>query len=140
MLCMTMLAIAGATLFAGCSKDNDDKGPEQHDTVYCFGPGDYDAIDDLEQIQASADSVEVRNVIFKVTYDKRDSWGTIDMKSFYNNTLEYAFIVSHGKGVGNGVFKGVGDNEWNRSIESTYTKLGFDSFQYRPKVESQNQR
>lgn len=125
-----LLALMGASMFTSCSKDHE---LEQHDTVYTFSRTNPNNLKNLEQIAASADSAEVRNIIFKVVYEsEQDTWEGASMTRYYDNLLEYAFRVANGKGRGNsdGVFRGVFDNDYNRAAEDLYKKLGWKGFEF----------
>lgn len=68
---LPILGFAGATL-AGCSKD-DEPTIQQHDTVYVWGRDDVSQVWPTDNINASADSVQVRRVILQMN-DTR--WGS----------------------------------------------------------------
>ena len=128
---VTMLAIAGASLFASCSKDND--GLKGKRTVYKFSLVNIAPIENLEQIAASADSAEVVEIIFEP--DEREPWSGVGMQYFYDHGIVPAFQAAKGKGKGKGTYREVDDDEDNHAIEPEYKKLGF-KFTYR----KENQR
>ncbi len=68
---LPILGFAGATL-AGCSKD-DEPAIQQHDTVYNWGRFDISQVWPTDNINASADSVEVRRVILQLNDSQ---WGS----------------------------------------------------------------
>lgn len=135
---LVVVTLAGATLFAGCSKDDKkDEIVPQHDTVYTFAPNTYDNLKNLEQIKRSADSVEVRTIIFRVI-NGNYGWNGINFKALLS-IFQQAFDAAQGKGEGDGVFKNVTDNNTIRSVEPEYNKLGY-KFEYYHELEQAMQR
>ncbi len=130
-----VLALAGSGLVMGCSKDDpkNDIVP-QHDTVYTFGRGWYDNLTNLTQISASADSTEVRRIIFQLDTEK-DNWAGLNMKGFVSG-FEKAFQAAKGKGEGRGVFKNVTNQDANHEIESQYNAWGFQFEFYKPAAQA----
>lgn len=124
---LVVLTLAGATLFAGCSKDDKkDEIVPQITRVYNFAPEMYDNLENLEQISASADSIEIKEIVFQVKNDGKYAWYSIDMRRVAN-VLEPAFAVAKGKGTTgkNATFKMVKDAEHNRLAEPRLNALGY---------------
>ncbi len=128
-----VLALAGSGLVMGCSKDDpkNDIVP-QHDTVYTFAPGDNKILNNYEQISASADSVEVRYVIFEVQSGERGGWRGMSMKPILEKGLKPAFEAAKGKGRGRGTFENVSDVQASNIVEPEFNALGFQFEYYKP--------
>lgn len=121
---LVVVTLAGAILFAGCSKDDKkDEIVPQITRVYDFYPRAYSNLENLEQISASADSIEVKEIVFQL---KGDSWYSVDMR-MVANVLEPAFAAAKGKGTAgkDATFKMVEDDKWNRGVEPRLNKLGY---------------
>lgn len=122
---VSMLALAGATLFAGCSKDDKkDEIVPQITRVYNFYPNGYDNLKNLEQISASADSIEIKEIVFE---PKSDDWYSANMRAVAN-VLEDAFAAAKGKGTAgkNAVFKEVDPElKVNKEAEPRLNALGY---------------
>lgn len=113
---LVVVTLAGATLFAGCSKDDKkDEIVPQITRVYNFYPNIYDNLENLEQISASADSIEIKEIVFE---PQGDYWYNANMKAVAN-ALEGAFAAAKGKGTAgkNAIFKEV-DSESKRNVEA----------------------
>lgn len=126
---VTMLALAGATLFAGCSKDDKkDEIVPQHDTVYEYAQDWWQNLENVNQISASADSVEVHKIIFKAAGNSfyNTNFAYKDIKEMFEN----AFRAAKGKGFANDTLKDVRDTEGVRAVEPQYKAWGIH-FQYR---------
>lgn len=117
-------AIADTTLFAGCN-NNDLKGKR---TVYKFNLINIEPIVNWEQIAASADSVEVVEIIFEP--DKNLPWGGVNMQKFYDVSVTPAFQAAGKKAKGNGIYKKIDDEPEDHAIEPKYKELGFNGFTY----------
>ena len=126
---MTMLAIAGATLFTGCSKDNDDNNNFKT-RVIKFNAGDLSPLGNLDGIKASADSAEIVEIIFQVDEKYIYGWEGIGMKYFYEHSIVPAFQAAKNKGKGSGMFKRVDADEKDAELEQKFKALGFKGFQY----------
>ena len=117
-----LLSVLGAGIMgASCNKTQTQV--ETHDTVYNFGRGRYSELLDLDQIRRSADSIEVRNIIFQVRAN--DNWSGENMPALLELGLQPAFDATKGKGKGRGTFTKVSDYEYNRQVEAQYKALGF---------------
>lgn len=128
---VAMMALAGASLFAGCSKD-DDKGlepePKTKTTTYVFRPFVYENLTNLDQIKASADSVEVSKIIFRalntdIDGDSTSAWAGVNLRGVYNASIP-ALEAAKGKGQMQGTLKNVTEAPVNREFAPKLEALG----------------
>ena len=121
---VAMLALAGASLFPSCNKDDDHVDIKQ--VVYTFSLVNMDIFENLDSIRAAADTVD--QIVFQ--NDEKEPFSGVNMQVFYERGITWAFDAAQGKGKGKGTFRGVDDIEDNRNIEAAYKKLGFKGFKY----------
>lgn len=124
------LMLSLSLLVVGCSKDkdNDELDPETKTTTYTFGPRWYDQIENIDQIKASADSVQVGKIIFQATNlsetgDSIYGWWGVNMRTPYNK-LTAALNAAKNKGECRGTLKRVSDGEINREYAPKLEALG----------------
>ncbi len=135
----TIMGLMMATVFGGCSKENDDIN-ELKDTVYTFSPVDgHKQLKNLEQISASADSAQVGRIIFRVLDGDQYAWEGVNLRGTYG-VLKPAFDAAKGKGVSDGEFNRVSESNVNREFSKKIT----DEFGYKinflPASTNQKQR
>lgn len=134
-----IMGLMMATVFGGCSKENDDIN-ELKDTVYTFSPVDgRKQLKNLEQISASADSAQVGRIIFRVLDGDQYAWVGVNLRGTYG-VLKNAFDAAKGKGVSDGEFNRVSESNVNREFSKKIT----DEFGYKinflPASTNQKQR
>lgn len=121
-------------LVIGCSKDNDELDAATKTTTYTFGPRVYDQIENIDQIKASADSVQVGKIIFQASNvdalgDSIYGWKGVNMRGLYN-TLMPAMNATKNKGECRGTLKRVNNSDLNREyvpkLEALGLKIIFD--------------
>ncbi|MDR2562847.1 MAG: hypothetical protein LBC98_02770 [Prevotellaceae bacterium] len=101
-----LMAMIGGMAFQSCKKD--EEPIVQHDTTYSFSSRNYDNLENLNRVRASADSAQVRNIIFQVipNNDGEEFWG-VTIANPVNNAIKPAFEAANGKGKGKGTFLNV---------------------------------
>ena len=119
---LPILGIAGASMFASCGGGDGKDEPEMpHNTVYLLNQINIYKLDTL-QIARSADSVSVNKIIFRVDGTR---WDGVTLRGV-SNALECYFRNAKGKGMGEGTFDFVKDNETNRTYEPVVRSYGYD--------------
>jgi len=112
--------LIGALCFNACKQE-----PRQHDTIYTFTAWDFSQIANVEQIAASADSIEVRKIIFKVMPANNNvEFGGVRLGQILEETLKPAFEAANKKGVGEGCLLNVTDA--NQKSIAECKELGFE--------------
>lgn len=118
------------SLLVGCSKDkdNDELNPETKTTTYTFGPNRYEELEDIAQIKASADSVQVSKIIFQANNvnhigDSIDGWQGINMRGLYRG-LTQVLDAAKNKGECRGTLKRVSPTEVSREYAPKLEALG----------------
>ena len=124
---MVLPIMCAGLMGTACSKVASDHNIKQHDTYYYFDQDYWDELINLNQIKASADSIEVRYIIFKVLPDNNFAW--INMGIPFENAIAPAFDAAKGKGRGQGTFNNVRNHPDNTTVEPIYNELGY-TFQY----------
>ena len=120
---LPILGIAGASMFASCGGGDGKDEPEMpHNTVYLLHELNIYKLDTL-QIARSADSVSVNKIIFRVEDGRR--WDGVTLRGV-SNALGHYFRIAKGKGVGEGTFDFVTDDEINRTYEPVVRSYGYD--------------
>ncbi len=129
---LPILGIAGASLLAGCNKDDEPTPPGLHDTVYTWNVDDMSRILPPTDICMSADSANVNRVILQNTDKSGQGYKVNELRDiFENQILEYVSPENRHKVRGRGEISGyirdlARDDYGVNSADSTWlVKFGF---------------
>ena len=104
---LPILGIAGASLLAGCNKDDEPTPPGLHDTVYTWNVDDMSRILPPTDICMSADSANVNRVILQNTDKSGQGYFIGELRDiFENQILEYVSPENQHKVRGRGEIRG----------------------------------
>ena len=104
---LPILGIAGASLLAGCDKDDEPTPPGLHDTVYTWTVSDLSRILPPTDICMSADSANVNRVILQNTDKSGQGYKVNELRDiFENQILEYVSPENQHKVRGRGEISG----------------------------------
>ena len=115
---LPILGIAGASLLAGCDKDDEPTPPGLHDTVYTWTVSDLSRILPPTDICMSADSANVNRVILQNTDKSGQGYFIGELRDiFENQILEYVSPENQHKVRGRGEIRGY---KVERVIDAVY--------------------
>lgn len=129
---LPILGIAGASLLAGCDKDDEPTPPGLHDTVYTWNVDDMSRILPPTDICMSADSANVNRVILQNTDKSGQGYFIGELRDiFENQILEYVSPENQhkvrGRGEISGYIRDLAQDGYGRNLADSIwlVKFGF---------------